>query len=206
MQFDRYQQQWQQQSAPEVQLDRNHDSLMARIRKNQRRTVFGNLFMSISFAATFIGLGLMWRNQAGQSVWMDVGMLLIFLDMLGAMIFMWSLVIRWTNRNVSLGSLEFVQSTITKLRRQKFITYLILPVYLLILNLGINMTYVFSMQASSYEARLSAHLSVGILLLLAIPISLFVSYRKHRRLTDPMIEELRAVETELIEDKTWPQT
>jgi hypothetical protein len=194
MKFEDLQSQWQANQAPDTgPSELTHDSIMARIIRLQRKTIFAGLGVSVSFAFVFIAIGLLWQKTAPHAWYYHVGIVLIYLDMVLALIFIWSLVISYKNRQLSLSSYEFVSRAILKLKRRQLISRTVIPIYLLILVLGINLIYLESLTELSNQERILTHLLVSVLTVGGGMAAVVWGRKRERDVVRPLLEELLVI-------------
>lgn len=198
MEFHELQDVWGDKKAPEhISLQLNRKGIVEQLYKLQRKTIFASLFVSVSFAVVFIILGLMWSKMVGNSWYFDLGVTITFLDMMIALGFIWSLVVSWKGKKFELDSISFIQKAIKRLKRRKFVMLVVLPLYICTLALGINLTYVHSLQELPIEERLLIHGGMTAVLILGMVFSLYVQRKHIRKKIDPLLEDLTQIKNSL---------
>ena len=196
MKFEDIQSQLQENQAPdEISTELNHESIMSQIIRLQRKTIFAGLAVSVSFAIVFVAIGLLWQKTAPHTWFFQAGMIMIYLDMILALVFIWSLVISWRNHSLNLNSAQFISQTIKKLKRRRFVNRTVIPIYLLILVLGINLVYLESLQEMEEFERLLTHLLVSVCTFGGGMIGVVFGRKRDARIVSPLLaerEEVRA--------------
>lgn len=202
MNFEELKREWVSRKAVETAANGQSDaSLHERLRKLQAKTVFTNLFISLSFALVFVAVGAVWSRHAGQSLAFDMGTLILFVDMLVALGFFWAMVLQWRGRAFQLSSVVFLARAIKKLEYRKKVAYVFVPVYILTLALGVNLVYLHLIAELATPVRMLIHYGLTAALLLVMVLGVYMQKRKIRKEIEPLLSELKTLRQNLLDQE-----
>jgi hypothetical protein len=194
--FNDLQNDWKSVSSSELKSKTTSDSLFGKLKKLQRKIIFGNLMMSISFAIVFIVFGWLWNENPlkGRSDNFYLGLTFMFILLSVTLAMMWYRVLFWrTPNDISENMKSFATKMLKKLRYFKWITSFFMPVYLMLLAVGMTIYFQDVLREASLQFKLIAYgLTYAWLLIVG-----FVIVRKKRKKSnkdvDPIIENLEEV-------------
>lgn len=202
MDFEALQHKWQKlgKDAKSPLPDQAGDDLMKPIEALQRTTVFGSLLLSVVFAGMFVGMGFLYKKLGGESWAFDLGLGLVFLDLLVALGFSWSTVISWRNKNFNLANQDFVGKVIRSLRRRKLLMRVVIPIYSLVLVTGIHLVYLHSLHMLPLNKRILIHVVMTLFVLAIYLLSRYIHIQKKKKTEYPLLARLEAWQRNLEEE------
>ncbi|WP_046757801.1 hypothetical protein [Kordia jejudonensis] len=187
---------WKSVSSTEIEVNSESDSLFAKLKKLQRKIVFGNLFMSISFAAVFAVFIWLWNANLGKerSDNFYMGLTFMFVLLSITLVMMWYRVLFWrTPNDISENMKAFATKMLKKLRYFKWITSFFMPTYLVLLAVGITIYYQDVLQETSLTIKLIAYGATYVWLFVVGFIMVRKKRKKNNKDVDPIIENLEEV-------------
>ncbi|MEO1448811.1 MAG: hypothetical protein AAFV07_04745 [Bacteroidota bacterium] len=196
MEFESLQKKWQELGPKTGQenLQDSQEKLMGPIQKLQRRIVFSCLTVSILFAPMFVGMGAMYRNFGGEFWAFDLGITLIFLDMILALFFAWSTVITWRNKYLNLNNRDFMRKVKRSIIRRRQIKNRFMPIYLLLMVTGIHLVYLHMLRPVPLPTRIMMHVAMTLLVLIMYVVSYYFVAQKRKREEYPLLAKIEAWE------------
>lgn len=117
--------------------------------------------------------------------------------MIVALCFIWSLVIKWNDKGISLDSLTFIEHVLKKLKLRQQILLWVIPIYILVLVLGINLVYLHTQSDFPLNQRLWIHGTMSLGTFLIYPISYYFYRKSHKKNISPLIEDLQEIKSKL---------
>ncbi|MBK6266704.1 hypothetical protein JKA74_16785 [Marivirga sp. S37H4] len=141
-QFELYKNQWQQQqpSDQELAIDDIRKKAQDDLTKHQRKLIFSNLFMSVSFAATIGMMVWIWNSMSDRSIYFYVSLIFIFVLLIVFAAIQWSGV-QYKNIKPEINPKKFIDYSRKKLLHNRFTLKYGLPVYLFLLSAGLMMYF-----------------------------------------------------------------
>ncbi|WP_046744022.1 hypothetical protein [Kordia zhangzhouensis] len=135
---------WNLVVSSKTEVGKETNSLFEKLKKLQRKIVFGNLLMSISFATVFAVFIWLWKANPlkERSDNFYLALTFMFILLIVTLIMMWYRVLFWrTPNNISENMKEFAVKMLKKLRYFVWITNFFMPVYLILLAIGITIYF-----------------------------------------------------------------
>lgn len=197
MDLDTYKNSWQQQAAPETQLDHNRETLLSKLADFDQKTRRENITVSILFAITtaiLLANGILLKSVLGTTYFIGIGIICVL--MLVTAIFFWRKNLPGREQDFSLSSRDFVSGAINRLRYGKRLTRIYMPAYFAVLMIGL----IIGLSGPYYRLPVVAQFAVigafMIFLTAIIYWGMSRQYRKEREEINPMIEALSQIESE----------
>ncbi len=187
---------WKSVSSGEIKSKDTSDSLFAKLKKLQRKIVFGNLLMSVSFAAVFTVFIWLWNEnplkERSDNFYLGLTFMFILLTVTLAM--MWYRVLFWrTPNDISENMKAFATKMLKKLRYFKWITNFFMPVYLGLLAVGMTIYFQDVLHGASLKFKLTAYGLTYAWLLIVGFIVVRKKQKKNNKDVDPIIENLEEI-------------
>jgi cytochrome bd-type quinol oxidase subunit 1 len=194
--FNDLQNDWKSVSSNELQRKVQSDSLFGKLKKIQLKIVFGNLLMSISFAIVFAVFIWLWNEnplkERSDNFYLGLTFMFILLSVTLAM--MWYRVLFWrTPNDISENMKAFATKMLKKLRYFKWITNFFMPVYLVLLAVGMTIYFQDVLREASLQFKLIAYGMTYAWLLIVGFIIVRKKQQKNNKDVDPIIESLEEV-------------
>jgi len=194
--FNDLQNDWKLVSSKETERKDVSDSLYVKLKKLQRKIVLGNLFMSISFAFVFAVFIVLWNENPlkGRSDNFYLGLTFMFVLLTVTLAMMWYRVLFWRTPNaISENMKRFATKMLKKLKYFKWITNFFMPVYLVLLAIGMTIYFQDVLREVSLQFKLIAYGSTYIWLLIVGFIIIRKKKKKNTKDVDPIIENLEEI-------------
>lgn len=187
---------WKSVSSGEIKSKDVSDSLFTKLKKLQRKIVFGNLLMSISFAAVFAVFIWLWNEnplkERSDNFYLGLTFMFILLTVTLAM--MWYRVLFWrTPNDISENMKVFAMKMLKKLRYFKWITNFFMPTYLVLLAIGMSIYYQDVLHEASLKFKLIAYGLTYVWLLIVGFIIVRKKQKKNNKDVDPIIKNLEEI-------------
>ena len=187
---------WKSVSTDEIKHKNTSDSLFGKLKKLQRKIIFGNLLMSISFAAVFAVFIWLWNEnplkERSDNFYLGLTFMFILLTVTLAM--MWYRVLFWrTPNDISENMKSFATKMLKKLRYFKWITNFFMPVYLVLLAIGMTIYFQDVLREGSLKFKLMAYGLTYAWLLIVGFIIVRKKKKKNNKDVDPIIENLEEI-------------
>lgn len=187
---------WKSVSSGEIKSKDTSDSLFTKLKKLQRKIVFGNLFMSVSFAAVFTVFIWLWNEnplkERSDNFYLGLTFMFILLTVTLAM--MWYRVLFWrTPNDISENMKAFATKMLKKLRYFKWITNFFMPIYLILLAIGMSIYYQDVLHGASLKFKLTAYGLTYAWLLIVGFIVVRKKQKKNNKDVDPIIKNLEEI-------------
>lgn len=194
--FNDLQNDWKSVSSSKLQEKTQSDSLFGKLKKLQRKIVFGNLLMSISFALVFAVFSWLWienpLKERSDNFYLGLSFMFILLSITLAM--MWYRVLFWrTPDAISENMKAFAIKMLKKLRYFKWITNFFMPVYLVLLAVGMTIYFQDVLREVSLQFKLIAYGMTYAWLLIVGLIIVRKKQQKSNKEVDPIIENLKEI-------------
>ncbi len=168
-------------------------TLRQELEKQQQKARRSFWVVGVLFGITIGGLGYLSFPSWGEDIRFDIGMGLLVLNMLVALVFLLRQSLGWQPHHVDQDTKLFLERHLNKLYARKRLTYVVIPVYLLVLVLGINLIYLDVLTGVPETSRLWIHVGVSLAICLTYPLSLRKQQRFFRESLDPLIERLSRI-------------
>jgi hypothetical protein len=159
--FEDLKSEWKNQPSVDTQIDiENLQSRAEAELNNQQRTlVFTNLKVSISFAAVWIVIGLLWHFLPDRTPYFYTSMFLMGLILIVFLALMW-LTVQYKNIDAFKSHKSYIQSNIKKLRLRKWTMEKGIWVYLILLTGVFYFYFVDVLADAELWIKVLAHISV----------------------------------------------
>ena len=108
------------------------ESVKERLKINQRKLIFGNLFVSVSFAIVFIVIGWIWNSFPDRTFYFYLSLSFMGFILISMLTLMWAGV-NFNNIDPSIETDEFIQKSIRKIKIRIFSLKYALPIFLFFL-------------------------------------------------------------------------
>lgn len=183
--FDQMKKDWRsQQNKSEVDLESIYSKTKQELFSNQRKLIFTNLFISISFAAVFVVLGWVWNSFPDRTLYFYISLasmgVLLFVTMAG----IWAGV-QFNSETSYKTTIEFLKDYIKKLHIRKFMIEKFVPVYLVLLLFFFYMYYADILAGASLPITISAYGGTTLFI-----IAVYMISRKKQRYKVNEIDEM----------------
>ncbi|QHI37985.1 hypothetical protein IMCC3317_33680 [Kordia antarctica] len=194
--FNDLQNDWNSVSSKEIERKDVSDSLFGKLKKLQRKIVFGNVLMSISFAVIFVVFGWLWKanplKERSDNFYLALTFMFILLTVTLAM--MWYRVLFWrTPNDISENMKSFATKMLKKLKYFKWITNFFMPVYLVLLAIGMTIYFQDVLHEATLQFKLIAYGMTYSWLLIVGFIIVRKKQQKNNKDVDPIIENLEEI-------------
>lgn len=187
---------WKSVATDNTERKEVSDSLFGKLKKLQQKIIFGNLLMSISFAVVFAVFIWLWNENPlkERSDNFYVGLTFMFILLTTTIAMMWYRVLFWrTPNDISENMKAFATKMLKKLLYFKWITNFFMPVYLLLLAVGMTIYY----QDVLYEASLQFKMiAYGLTYVWLFVVGFFIVRKKQKKNSkeiDPIIKSLEEI-------------
>lgn len=195
MEQDDFQALWQQQAAPEYLTEQVAiQQVEDRFRQLQRQTIFTALGLSLCFALVFVGMGWLWNYLPIRGWLAQLGLGVMYLDMGGLLAIIWGRMVLYPNQQMLQNSQVYLQKFLGKLRWQDRMIRRVIPVYLGLLILGLNLLYFDILSELEDLLRMGIHLVVSLLCGLVYFLARPIHQRRVNEKVLPLIEEIQAIQ------------
>lgn len=176
-QFESYKNQWQQQQPEKaLSIDDIRKKAQDDLTKHQRKLIFSNLFMSISFAATIGMLVWLWNSMHDRSTYFYTSIVFIFILLLVFAAIQWSGV-QYKNIKPEINPKKYIDYSRKKLQHNRFTLKYGLPVYFSLLAAGLIMYFQDILVGGSLIFKVSAYgITIGYIIIMS-----FISYKKVKK-------------------------
>ena len=187
---------WNSVVSEKIELTEKPNSLFDKLKKLQRKIVFGNLLMSVSFAAVFAVFIWLWKanplKERSDNFYLGLTFMFVLLTITLAM--MWYRVLFWrTPNHISENMKGFAIKTLKKLRYFVWITNFFMPVYLGLLAVGITIYFQDTLREVSLLYKVLIHtLTYAWLLFIGFMITR-KKQKKNRKDVVPIIKNLEEI-------------
>lgn len=193
MNFDALKNEWQQQHAPELNLQEHENTLAEKLKKTQRKLLVGNIISTLGLMVGLVGIGWAWIAMKEDNVPYFINLLLVSLLIIFSAGVLWSRLIFWKRPDFSLDSQTFIRKTLRRLKRTPRITRWFMPVYAVLLT-ALLTYHILNVAADGSPAFKFTALSITYLY---VAVSTIWSIRHHRKKQrkeiEPLIRELETV-------------
>ena len=187
---------WKSVSAEEIVSKEVGDSLFGKLKKLQRKIVFGNLLMSISFAGVFAVFIWLWNENPlkERADNFYLGLTFMFVLLIITLAMMWYRVLFWrTPNDISENMKAFATKMLKKLRYFKWITNFFMPVYIVLLAIGITIYFQDVLREGSLQFKLIAYGLTYIWLFVVGFIMVRKKQKKNNKEVNPIIKNLEEI-------------
>ncbi|WP_298419354.1 hypothetical protein [uncultured Kordia sp.] len=194
--FDDIVNDWKSVSSEEIKMTDVSNSLFEKLRKLQRKIIFGNLLMSVSFTAVFTVFIWLWNANLfkERSDNFYLGLSFMFALLTVTLVMMWYRVLFWrTPNDISENMKAFAVKMLKKLRYFRWITNVFMPVYLVMLAVGMTIYFQDVLQETSFQTKLIAYSLTYVWILLVGFIMMRKKQKKNNKEVDPIIENLEEI-------------
>ncbi len=172
-------------------------SLMAKLKKIQKRIFLSNLFMSVGFAFAFIVLGWVYSSLNDRSIYFYGSILSMFALMILTMGFSWYQMLFWKTPDMSQDMVHFSERMLKKLKYMVWLTKTYVPVYTVLLAFGFHFYFLDVLAEASLQFKIIAYaLTYGWI----FGISTFSwkrKIKKNKLEIEPIIEKLEGIHKSL---------
>lgn len=188
--FEQIKKEWKsQQEEPDIDLESIRSKTKMELFSQQRKLIFTNLFVSISFAAVFIVLGWVWNSFPDRSPYFYVSLVSMGLLLLFTLAGFWAGV-QYKNEESYKATGEYLKARIKKLSIRKFMIEKFLPVYLVLLLSFFYMYYADILAGDSLSYTLSVYAGTTLFFIFVYLISRKKQRRKVKEI-DELMHKLR---------------
>ena len=194
--FNDLQNDWKLVSSKETEREYVSDSLLGKLKKLQRKIVLGNVFISISFAFVFAVFIALWIENPlkGRSDNFYLGLTFMFILLTVTLAMMWYRMLFWRTPNVISENMKlFATKMLKKLRYFKWITNFFMPVYLVLLAVGMTIYFQDVLREVSLQFKLIAYGLTYAWLLIVGFLIVRKKQQKNNKDVDPIIENLEEI-------------
>ena len=200
MDFEDFKQNWQEVKAPDATKDSgSHESLVQRIKNLNRKMIFSNLAGSIALSFTILFIGWIWHEMPNRS-WMFYGAIVcVMVIILISIVLMWWRLPLWSKSDLTLSSHQFVENTLIKLKRTRFVRTQFMPAYNTILFLSIMLYALDILQGASMAMQVGILGGNAVFMTIIIYVSMRFSKKKQENELEPLIKELEDIRNGLRE-------
>jgi hypothetical protein len=155
--FDELKQDWKsQQNDTEIDVHQLKEKVMNRLVSDQKKLIFSNLFVSVSFAAVFIVMAWIWNSNPDRTIYFYASLISMSVLLLGTLAGLWAGV-QYKNEHTCKSTLEFLQANIQKLTIRKFMLQKFMPVYMILLLLCFYFYYAVIFAGAEPATQLMAY-------------------------------------------------
>lgn len=131
--FERMKQEWKSHpDVPEADMESIRRQTKKELFSQQRKLIFTNLFVSVSFALVFIVIGWIWSSFPNRTPYFYTGLASMGVLLLVTLAGLWSGV-HYKKENSYKGTKQYLKDRIRKLSIRKFMIQKFVPVYLVLL-------------------------------------------------------------------------
>jgi len=194
--FDNIVNDWKSVSSGEIEATKGNNSLFDKLKKLQRKIVFGNLLMSISFTLVFAVFIWLWNENPlkERSDNFYAGLTFMFILLIVTLAMMWYRVLFWrTPNDISENMKAFATKMLKKLRYFKWITNFFMPVYLVLLAVGMTIYFQDVLHEVSLKFKLITYGLTYSWLFIVGFIMMRKKRKKNNKDVDPIIENLEEI-------------
>ncbi|WP_420571599.1 hypothetical protein [Kordia sp.] len=187
---------WKSVSTDKTERKEASDSLLGKLKKLQRKIIIGNVLMSISFAFVFSVFLWLWNanlfKERSDNFYLGLAFMSILLTVTLGM--MWYRVLFWrTPNDISENMKAFATKMLKKLRYFRWITNVFMPVYLVMLAVGMTIYFQDVLHEASFQTKLIAYCATYIWILLVGFVMMRKKQKKNNKNVDPIIESLEEI-------------
>lgn len=100
--------------------------------KDQKRLIFTNLFISVSFAGVFIVMALIWSNFPDRSIYFYNSLLFMGILLIGMLVIMW-LGVQFKSVDSSANTKRYIKQAMLKVKIRMFMLRFATPIFMLLL-------------------------------------------------------------------------
>ncbi|EDP98328.1 hypothetical protein U8527_20250 [Kordia algicida OT-1] len=187
---------WKSIATDNTERKKVSDSLFGKLKKLQQKIVFGNLLMSLSFAAVFAVFIWLWNENPlkERSDNFYIGLTFMFILLTTTIAMMWYRVLFWrTPNDISENMKAFATKMLKKLRYFKWITNFFMPVYLVLLAVGMTIYYQDVLYETSLQFKMIAYGLTFVWLFVVGFIVVRKKQKKNSKEIDPIIKSLEEI-------------
>lgn len=166
MELDELKNIWKENKAKDIipgKLD--YESLLAKLRKAERKVYIRYILMTFFMAVAFYTLGGKVLSLKKYDDLTYAGIYLIFAAMISVGIMVWSTVIILSKNDTTSPGIDFLKKVKKKFNRRRLIRKIVIPVYLFAITIGISLVYIEVFSPYSTATRIAVHVGVVIFLL-----------------------------------------
>ncbi|MFU8862023.1 MAG: hypothetical protein ACNA8K_16560 [Cyclonatronaceae bacterium] len=156
-QFESLKEQWKTQKSDEtIDLESVRESVNRKMISEQKKLIFSNLFVSVSFAIVFIVMAWVWTNNPGRTMYFYASLVSMGVLLLTTLAGLWAGV-HYKYEDSFTGTREYVVNSIKKLRIRKFMIQKFIPIYMVLLLLCFYFYYADIFSNADWLITLSAY-------------------------------------------------
>lgn len=175
--FDELKNLWQSKNQPsEFEDSEIIKSVKERLKTNQRKLIFGNLFLSVSFAFVFIVFGWIWSTFPDRTPYFYLSLSFMGFLLISLLAVMWAGV-NFKNVAPSIGTDRYIQKSIEKIKIRIFALRYALPVFLFLLLITFFFYYADVLAEESALIKIIVYGATIIYFLIVV----FLSNKKRKR-------------------------
>lgn len=155
--FEKVKKEWDsQQLKPKIDLDSIRRETKSELFKHQRKLIFTNLAVSVSFAIVFIVLGWIWANFPNRTPYFYIGLASMGVLLLITLVGLWSGA-HYKKEDSYKDTNEYLKDRIKKLSIRKFMIQKFVLIYMLLLLFCLFMYYADILANSSATYTFTAY-------------------------------------------------
>lgn len=131
--FDLLKSVWQSKTdEAETDLQEIVSKAKTQLDKDQKRLIFTNLFISVSFAGVFIVMALIWSNFPDRSIYFYNSLLFMGILLIGMLVLMW-LGVQFKSVDSSANTRRYIKQAMLKVKIRMFALRFATPIFMLLL-------------------------------------------------------------------------
>jgi cation transport ATPase len=179
--FDTLKNKWQSQEAPEkLAVHELQEKAEQESKRQQRKLVFNNLWLSVCFAGVFVVFGWIWQTHPGRSMFFYGGMLAAALLMLSVLAIQW-FTIQYKSFHAYKSTQHYLKSSIRKVKVRIFMARYGMLYYAVLLFICIVFYYTDVLQEASFQFQFWAYFILTAYFLL---VYFFTRKKRKRKVKD----------------------
>ena len=188
--FERMKKEWKsQQHESAIDLDSIRRQTKKQLFNHQRKLIFTNLAVSVSFAMVFIVLGWIWNSFPNRTPYFYIGLASMGVLLLVTLIGFWAGV-HYKKEDSYKGTNTYLKDRIKKLAIRKFMIQKFVPIYLVLLIFCLFMYYADILANTSAGYIFAAYGGTTLYFIIVYMASRKMRLRKMKEI-DELIEKLR---------------
>jgi hypothetical protein len=195
-QFESLKELWQAQKSEEtIDLASFRESVNKKMISEQKKLIFSNLFVSVSFAIVFIVMALVWTNNPGRTIYFYASLVSMGILLLTTLAGLWAGV-HYKKEDSFTGTREYVVNSIQKLRIRKFMMQKFIPIYMVLLLLCFYFYYADIFRNADWVITLLAYCGTTLFFIAGHYVSRKKKIRQINKIEE-IIQDLEQLKNEL---------
>ncbi len=184
---------WKSVSTSHIELNKNSNSLIEKLKKLQRKIILGNIKTTLLFLPTFIILGWLWLAYEKGSALFYSSLISMAILLVVSLIILWYRVLFWKTPEIDKNVKSFASIMIKKLSYYKWITNIYMPIYSILLTIILFIYFQAILKEASFWFSFWVYTLTFSWALIVSLIGIKRKIKKNKEEIDPILGDLRKI-------------